>query len=312
MSKFSIIIPVYNTEKYIKRCIESILCQSFSDYEIIVVNDNSTDKSKEILLSYGDKIKLFDIDKKNGIGPSHARNYGVSKSTGEYILFLDSDDYFEKDLLKEINDSLTKDYDIVRFQVQYDKNGEKEVLDSNISGGEYRTGVDSFAKICQYTIVDVPWCYAYKSEYYKKNKFEFSEGLLHEDFGLIPLVIINAGKVKCIDYVGYNYVIRENSIMTSQSYKDNYIKANHVLKHFENIIDNTKNFNGDLSIFNSFIANSVLEKACTLKGKDYKNYIKKAKKYNIYNMILSDTLIRKIKKIIIMISPKLYFKIIKR
>ena len=95
MPKFSVIIPVYNTEKYLKKCLDSVFNQSFSDYEVIVVNDGSTDGSIDIINEY--KVELINLEKKETIGPSYARNLGVSKAKGEYILFLDSDDYYEPD-----------------------------------------------------------------------------------------------------------------------------------------------------------------------------------------------------------------------
>ncbi len=88
MAKFSIIVPVYNTEQYLEKCIGSILDQTYDDYELIMVNDGSTDNSKKIIQTYckkTDKIKL--INKKNG-GLSSARNKGVEKPTGEYLIFI--------------------------------------------------------------------------------------------------------------------------------------------------------------------------------------------------------------------------------
>ena len=93
--KFSIIVPVYNTEKYLKRCLDSIKSQSFKDYEVIIVNDGSTDNSSDIISKYPYKI----INQEN-LGLSRARNNGVKEASGDYLIFLDSDDYIEKDLLE--------------------------------------------------------------------------------------------------------------------------------------------------------------------------------------------------------------------
>ena len=100
MPKYSIIIPVYNSEKYLKKCIDSVLNQSYDDYEIIAINDKSNDNSEKILKEYGNKINLHNVKEKNGVGPSHARNIGIKMAKGDYILFLDSDDYYKKDLLR--------------------------------------------------------------------------------------------------------------------------------------------------------------------------------------------------------------------
>lgn len=310
MPRFSIIIPVYNSELYLEKCINSVLNQTFQNFEVITINDNSTDNSFNILSKYKNKIKNFNVPNRNG--PSYARNLGLSKANGEYILFLDSDDYYDVNLLRIINDSINDNYDIIRFQIQYDINGEKTHLNYNDNIVCFENGIDAFSEICTYSIIDSPCCYAFNREFLISNNFKFKEGLVHEDFGLIPLIIINAKKVKCINFVGYNYVIHKNSIMTSDSYNDRLRKADDLLQHFKYIKEACKKIEGDLSTFNSFVANSLLLKATTLKGKDYKKYIKELKKMDIYDMLLDDTLYRKIKKFIIKISPKLYFKLLKK
>ena len=93
MSKFSIIIPVYNVENYIKKCLDSVFAQTEKDYEVIVVNDGTKDNSMDIVKNYDVKI----VNQKNQ-GLSEARNTGLKNAKGEYILFLDSDDYIEKNL----------------------------------------------------------------------------------------------------------------------------------------------------------------------------------------------------------------------
>ena len=107
MPKFSIVIPVYNVEKYIKKCLDSVANQSFKDYEVIVVNDGTKDNSMDIVKEYDFKV----VNQKN-MGLSEARNTGVKSSTGEYIIFLDSDDYIEKDLLKDLLISFNKSFSI--------------------------------------------------------------------------------------------------------------------------------------------------------------------------------------------------------
>ena len=112
----SIIVPVYNTEKYLKKCLDSLVNQTYKDFEIIVVNDGSTDKSSNIISKYQKKYKnIILIDKENE-GLSMARNRGVQKSSGKYIIFVDSDDYVSNKLLEEV-DKKIDDSDILRFQI---------------------------------------------------------------------------------------------------------------------------------------------------------------------------------------------------
>lgn len=306
MPKFSIIMPGYNVEDYIERAVNSVLNQSEKDFELIIVNDGSTDKTKEICDSFKDK-KIKVIHKKNG-GLSDARNEGVKKATGEYIIFIDSDDYWDKDLLKEISKSLDNNPDIVRFQIRtIDENNIS--VDYNEESFENKTGEEAFKLITRYHFVENAWAYAIKRKYYLKEKFEFKEGTIHEDFGLTPLIIIKASKVNSINYIGYNYCIRSNSLMTNNDYEKVKKKVKDFYEHYLYLLKEIEKTNVDKTVFKSFIANSLILKICELNGKDYKEYKNKLKKDKVIDNILSDTLGRKIKKLIIKISPKMYSKI---
>lgn len=304
--KFSIIVPVYNVEKYLKRCLDSIINQSYKNFELIIINDGSTDSSEEIIKSFKDsRIKYFKQENK---GLSITRNKGVEVASGDYLLFVDSDDYLNNDLLEVLNNNLDKNYDLVRFQIDYDVDGLIKHTKGPINDINFFSGIDAFKEISSYEIVEAACCYLYNREFFIKNKFKFSENCFHEDFGLIPLVIIKANNIKCLKYIGYNYVIRDNSIMTSQDYDKVLKKANDLLYHFKYLINETKSIEGDLSIFKSFLANSLILKSITLKRNDYKKYLKELKKLKVFDMLLNDTLGRKIKKVLIRISPKLYYK----
>ena len=125
-NKFSIIVPVYNVEKYIEKCLESILNQTYDNFEIIVINDGSTDNSKKILDNYktNKKIKIINQDNQ---GLSIARNNGLGAASGDYILFIDSDDYIEEELLSTLNKNINNE-DLIRFQVQT-VNENKEIIE---------------------------------------------------------------------------------------------------------------------------------------------------------------------------------------
>ena len=117
MPKISVIVPVYNNEKYIGKCIESILKQKMQDFEIIIVNDGSTDDSEQVinkyLTLYMDKIKYY--KKENG-GISSTRNFGINKATGDYICFVDSDDYISDDLFEKLDKYIHKQIDIIKYK----------------------------------------------------------------------------------------------------------------------------------------------------------------------------------------------------
>ena len=301
MPKFSVIIPVYNSEKYVEDCLKSVFKQSNQDFEIICVNDGSKDKSLDILNKYKDEIKI--VNQEN-MGLSIARNNGVKKAQGKYIIFLDSDDYLEDKLLEKIDSVSKNNPDLVRFGITEVKNDRKTVTEgphfNNLNGEE------AFKEIINNKYIDPAGLYAYNREFYQKNNFEFMPNMYHEDFGLIPKIILTAKKVTSIEYPGYNYIRRENSITTD---------PNKALKRVNDLLTQGKillkeqNYHKE---FYSYIANSMISKANDLKGKNKKEYIKNLKKSKISSYILDDTFKRKIKKLLIKMSIPLYLKVNKK
>ena len=118
--KVSVIVPVYNVEKYLAKCLDSLINQEFFNYEIIVVNDGSTDNSQEIIEEYAKRYDIIkDVFKKNG-GLSSARNYGLEKASGKYITFVDSDDYVDENMyLKMYEKAKSGNFDIVTSDINY-------------------------------------------------------------------------------------------------------------------------------------------------------------------------------------------------
>ncbi len=301
MPKFSFIVPVYNVEKYVRKCIKSLLNQTFKDFEIIVVNDGSTDKS----IAEIEDLDITIINQKN-MGLSSARNKGVEKAKGKYLIFVDSDDYIEKNLLEEINKSLFNEPDLVRFQIQeVSENG--EITKYRETPFLEKSGEEAFSLISKYHFVENAWCYAIKKTYYQQEQFKFKENTFHEDFGLIPLVIIKAKVVNSIDYIGYNYLQRLGSIMNSNNYEKDLKKTQDFYNHYLYLIKEINKTKLNKKVFKSFIANSLVIKICKLKKKDYNYYLNLLKKEKVFDNLLADTLIRKIKKIIIKINPKIYY-----
>lgn len=307
--KFSLIIPSYNVEKYIKKCLDSVLNQTYTNYEIIIINDGSTDNTSKILESYKSNKKIKIINQENK-GLSSARNLGVSNAKGDYILFIDSDDFIEKELLEILNKTI-RDEDLIRFQIRSLDETNKIIKEYKEETFNNLNGIEAFNKLSKYNLVELAVCYAYKKDTFLKNNYKFEEKTYHEDFGLIPYIIISSKKVTSINYIGYNYLQRKNSIMNNTEYEKEIKKSNDVLKHYKNLIKWSQNIEGDLTIYKSFIANSVILKSLNLKEKDYKNYIKKLKEYKVYDNLLTNNKENKIKKILIKISPKLYYKIIR-
>lgn len=291
--KYSIIIPVYNTEKYLERCINSVLNQTYKNFEIIIINDGSPDNSKKILESYKTNQKIKIINQTNH-GLSYSRNIGIKNSTGDYILFLDSDDYIELQLLEKLKEN-TSNEEIIKY-------GFKELKNNNLTDKKtikFKNYKGKFALkhfIESKTIFEMAWMYAYKKEY--MQKYEFAVNKYHEDFGLIPIMIKNANLVTSIQFNGYIYnKENETSIMSFTNIEKEYKKAMDTLYFFKQVKENETD-----KYLLSFYSNGCLNRIKNLKGNHKKKYIQELKKEKIYNYILDNTLKRKIKKLLLKIK----------
>ena len=312
MPKFSIIVPVYNVEDYISDCLESICKQSYDDFEVIVVNDGSPDHSDYFIKEYENKDRRIRSFKKKNGGLSSARNYGVTKARGEYLVFVDSDDTIEPDLLKELHQVIEKNenVDVIRFQInevnQYTK--KTTPLKGAIFG--VCSGEEGFKQLVQNSLLEPAWSYAYRKKFFTKHRFQYAEGKLHEDFGLTPYLLVKAQTMVSIPYYGYNYLIRENSIMTSPSEEKLVQRMNDCLYHFDRLltwIEKDKQVSQETKkIYCSFIANVLLSKSIIVPKAYVDFYIKELKKRHIGQYLLSNTFSRWCKKMMVTYSLKTY------
>lgn len=313
MIKYSFIVPVYNTEKFLKKCLDSLVNQTYKDFEIIVVNDGSTDKSSNIISKYQKKYKnIIVIDKENE-GLSMARNRGVQKSSGKYIIFVDSDDYVSNKLLEEV-DKKIYDSDILRFQIATEDEEYTKINEYHEEGFESMCGYDAFKYLSSYHFVEPAWCYVIRRDYYIENKFSFKKNVYHEDFGLIPHVIYKARKVKSIDFIGYYYIQRNGSIMNNNDYKKTVKKAFDMLEQYKTMRLFAKNINRKNNLddyFLSYISNSVIVKARELKKYEKKVYINELKKLNVFDGVIVNTRIRRFKKYLMKHNLNLYLKVVR-
>lgn len=310
MVKFSIIVPVYNVEKYLEDCLNSILNQAYENFEVIVVNDGSQDNSQDIINKFVKKdSRVKSFKKKNG-GVSDTRNYGISKALGDYFIFVDSDDTINDRLLEKLNEEIgkNKDIDLVKYQIQMtDKEPVEEFKTFEMLNGE-----EAFLELLKDDLFVSPVTYAYRLEYFKSKKFKYEVGRVHEDFGLTPLIVISADKVSAIDYVGYNYIVRENSIMTNNSIERLIKKNEDSLFHYDRMmefIENKKFSDYTTKIFKSYISNGLINRTVLLDDKLLKDYINELKSRKVGNNLIDDTLLRKLKKMLFKLSPSLYIKL---
>ncbi|MGN1327029.1 MAG: glycosyltransferase family 2 protein, partial [Clostridia bacterium] len=144
MPKVSVIVPIYNVEKYITKCLESLANQTLEDIQIILVNDGSTDNSGKIAKEYADKYSnIIYLEKENG-GLSDARNYGLKYATGDYISFVDSDDYVNKELYSNLINYMNNDYDMVKFNIVKVNIEGKKISENYSPVFDNKTGEEAF------------------------------------------------------------------------------------------------------------------------------------------------------------------------
>lgn len=293
--KYSIIIPVYNVEEYLNRCLKSILNQTYSNYEVIIVNDGSPDNSDNIIKSYEKEDKRFKGYKKVNGGLSDARNYGLKYATGDYLIFIDADDYIENNYLEKVNDVLerNKDIDVLKFKIKLVDEGENLIRMEN---GLNKEGVTSFEELVKLEFLEPAWSYVYKLSFWKENNFTYLKGMIHEDFGLTPEILMKANKIYYLNSYLYNYVQRNGSIMSSNNKEKIHKKAYDMLYQYDRLIK--INYNKDTKVYKSFLANALISKTNTLDKEEQKKYKEELRKRKVIDNLIDDTLKRKIKKII--------------
>lgn len=231
MPKVSVIVPAYNVENYIEKCINSLVNQTLKEIEIIIVNDGSKDKTKEKIMpyisKYPDKIKY--LEKENG-GLSSARNFGMPYATGEYIAFLDSDDYVEKDMYDEMyKKAKEENSDMVEcdFIWEYPNKIKKDigVLSTNKKDLIVKNRVVAWNKLIKRDIIEMA-------------KIEFPHGLRYEDVEFFYKLVPYLNKVSLINKCFIHYVQRDNSIVNTQN-----SRTKEIFQVLDNVIEYYKEKN---------------------------------------------------------------------
>ena len=258
MEKVSVLVPIYNSEKYIKRCLESIINQTYKNLEILLIEDGSEDNSYNIIKKYqekDDRIKIYQIVN-NGV--ADARNKAVENSTGEYITFVDSDDYIEKDYIETLYSNLKKYNSDIAVCNCYNI-----IEETNIK--TYKTfGIDKVQEYTNFQAVEnlfyylflrhSPWGKLYKKEVW--NNIIFPIGKNYEDLAILYKLFLNSNKIIYIPEEKYNYVIRKGSIVHNEIRKSDieaileYTKAilEDIKKNYPNLTPSAEYLTGYLSL----------------------------------------------------------------
>lgn len=277
MPKVSVIVPFYNVENYIERCLETLVNQTLEDIEIILVNDGSKDNSKGIVQKYIKKYpeKIVYLEKENG-GLSDARNYGIPYAKGEYIAFLDSDDYVEKDMYKTMYEiAKNEDSDMVECDFIWEYPNRKRVD----TGSIYKTKKEMLEKIRV-----VAWNKLIKREILEKSQVRFPKGYRYEDVEFTYKLLPFLENVSFCKMPMVHYIQREGSITSSQNERtiEIFDVLEHVIKYYkENNL--YEEYQEQLEyIYARYAFCSSLLRIVKIKDKNLKNHLLEKTWNNVY------------------------------
>ncbi|MFH4965335.1 glycosyltransferase family 2 protein [Gaetbulibacter sp. M235] len=284
--KFSIIVPTYNLEKYIERCIGSLLNQNLKidEYEILIINDGSTDQTQAKVLKYTKNHSNLILHNKINGGVSSARNFGKDKAKGEYLLFVDGDDWLCENVLSKIYyDIKTNNLEIARFGYIsiFDKKQEKKYIvskknDNPITGLEFITNY----KINEFR----PWAYVISNKFLFNYNLSFNESLSYcEDKEFMIRALSLTKRFQNFDYVHYNYsIFREGSATAvySDKHLEDLIRSNIYIYEFSKTINTNKKYQNYIKFLS---VNSLLKSYYTL------TLVSMWEKFWIWNNILKSS-----------------------
>lgn len=279
MYKISVIIPVYNTEKYIDKCLKSVLNQTLKDIEIIVINDGSTDKSGEILKKYKVHDNIVIIDKANE-GQGIARNEAIRIARGDYLAFVDSDDYIEKDMLEKMYLKAIKDsLDIVICNYKYVYDNSNEILSSNIilDDNEIINSKECLKRFFTKNTIEGFSCNKLlKKTIFIENNIKYPK-IKYEDIPTMANIIICSERIGFINNKFYNYLLRKDSTTATKTLSNSkdYLKAIFMVK--ESILNKKINLKSEMFYYYYFrIINEVYDMFKLYRNnKEFQKFIKK-------------------------------------
>lgn len=225
----SLIIPVYNVSKYLKKCLDSVVAQTYSRLEVIIVNDGSTDDSLQIAKKYTESRPYFNLFTIENRGLGGARNYGIDKATGDYILFLDSDDYIAPDCIEKMATAAIENNSDIVVASCFDVREDGAVLNSY--SNSYKCSTTSlYDDPCLLFNRVSAWGKLFKRQILADHRFVSREW--YEDMRLIPKLYLDAERITYIDDRLFYYVQRSGSIMNSGNAERNL----EVVNAFEDLL----------------------------------------------------------------------------
>ena len=305
-SKISIIVPVYNVEHELSRCVDSILNQSYTNIEVILVDDGSTDRCPSICDAFVMKDRRVRVIHKPNGGLSSARNAGLREASGEWILYVDSDDYILNDSCERLIAVGAKyDCDIVSADAIREFNGGREyMVHGSLADGKCYPSRDFIIKTVKPCEWYAPaWLNLYKRSFLIENNLFFVEGLLHEDMEMQPRVFLAAKTVAYCAYPFYRYVDRASSIMNASKVDERVTAMEWIYSNWKSKFEAIED--GELArALNGHLAKCYLHSCC-----EFGHVLTVAGITNVY--LLNSSLNAKefIKAIFFAIVPFIYIKV---
>ncbi len=305
-SKISIIVPVYNVEHELSRCVDSILNQSYTNIEVILVDDGSTDRCPFICDAFVMKDRRVRVIHKPNGGLSSARNAGLREASGEWILYVDSDDYILNDSCERLIAVGAKyDCDIVSADAIREFNGGREyMVHGSLADGKCYPSRDFIIKTVKPCEWYAPaWLNLYKRSFLIENNLFFVEGLLHEDMEMQPRVFLAAKTVAYCAYPFYRYVDRASSIMNASKVDERVTAMEWIYSNWKSKFEAIED--GELArALNGHLAKCYLHSCC-----EFGHVLTVAGITNVY--LLNSSLNAKefIKAIFFAIVPSIYIKV---
>ena len=235
----SVIVPVYNVEKYIGECLESLANQTYKDLQIIIVNDGSTDRSMSIINQYLNKFSNIEIITQRNMGVAEARNNGLKKANGEYTLFIDPDDFMDKRMIEVMcNSANENDSDVVLcgYYLYYSGKNLKIKNEHKLDSNKVYDSNYILDKMLKHEIQGQLWNKLFKTEFLIANNFNLEKGRAIEDVFPVFKLISKANKITYINELLYYYRQNESSIIHVKSVKimdDYYYAMSNILKYVE-------------------------------------------------------------------------------
>lgn len=269
---FSVIVPMYNVEKYAEKCIESILSQTFTNFELILVDDGSQDNTGKIIDYYKNKDSRIRVIHKNNGGLTSARKAGTLVASKDYIIIIDGDDWVDSDYIAKISEAIDKDHPdvVITGYTRNEESHEQQIKFNGIESGVYSNENTDYVDYIRYRLIyasPTVWAKCFKKEMYLPIQMGLDDSINMGEDGCISYPIIaTANKVSVINNFGYHYRCNPASLTRNKQKIIPYESALRRIKHLKKTLPTNENIDMQMAgytahaIFNAISTNMKVEK----------------------------------------------------